>query len=88
MLLDGATGQPVVPNGSMGFRYADSGVGRWNLDLDGVIPALSLRDAEVAAEPVEVLLPCFDAPDGTGSVLRRGVPAAASAATWSPRSST
>ena len=36
VLLDGATGQPVVPNGSMGFRYADSGKGRWNLDLEGV----------------------------------------------------
>ena len=23
VLLDGATGEPVVPNGSMGFRYAD-----------------------------------------------------------------
>ena len=28
-----------------------------------------------AAEPVEVLLPAFVEPDGTGSVLRRGVPA-------------
>jgi nitrate reductase alpha subunit len=40
VLLDAATGKPVVPNGSMGFRYADSGVGRWNLDLEGVTPAL------------------------------------------------
>ena len=28
VLLDAAAGKPVVPNGSMGFRYADSGVGR------------------------------------------------------------
>src|SRR4051794_36141976 len=73
VLLDDATGQPVVPNGSMGFRYADSGKGRWNLDLDGVSPALTMAGG--AAEPVEVLLPAFVAPDGTGSVLRRGVPA-------------
>src|SRR6188472_4554531 len=46
VLLDAATGKPVVPNGSMGFRYADSGVGRWNLDLEGVKPALSIRDVD------------------------------------------
>ncbi|BDZ54137.1 nitrate reductase subunit alpha [Agromyces marinus] len=76
VLLAAATGEPVVPNGSMGFRYAESGVGRWNLDLDGTVPALSVRDAKIAAEDVEVQLPRFDAPDGSGGVLRRGVPAA------------
>jgi nitrate reductase alpha subunit len=73
VLLDTATGKPVVPNGSMGFRYADSGVGRWNLDLQGVTPALSIRDVD-DDEVVQVLLPCFEAADGSGSVLRRGVP--------------
>ncbi|HEX5906593.1 MAG TPA: molybdopterin-dependent oxidoreductase, partial [Propionibacteriaceae bacterium] len=73
VLLDAATGKPVVPNGSMGFRYADSGVGRWNLDLEGITPALSIRDVD-DDEVVEVLLPCFEAADGSGSVIRRGVP--------------
>ena len=73
MLLDAASGKPVVPNGSMGFRYAESGVGRWNLDLEGITPALSIRDVD-DDEVVEVLLPCFEAADGSGSVLRRGVP--------------
>src|SRR5262245_9564910 len=73
VLLNGATGQPVVPNGSMGFRYADSGVGKWNLDLEGVSPALTL--AGEGSESVEVLLPAFVDADGSGSVLRRGVPA-------------
>ena len=73
VLLDEATGQPAVPNGSMGFRYADSGKGRWNLDLEGVTPALTMDG--LVAENVEVLLPAFVEPDGTGSVLRRGVPA-------------
>jgi nitrate reductase alpha subunit len=73
VLLDENTGAPVVPNGSIGFRYAESGRGRWNLDLDGVVPALTM--AGDGASPTEVLLPAFDAPDGTGSVLRRGVPA-------------
>jgi Molybdopterin oxidoreductase len=65
VLLDAASGKPVVPNGSMGFRYAESGVGRWNLDLEGIIPALSIRDVD-DDEVVEVLLPCFEAADGSG----------------------
>jgi nitrate reductase / nitrite oxidoreductase, alpha subunit len=73
VLLDAASGKPVVPNGSMGFRYAESGVGRWNLDLEGITPALSIRDVD-DDEVVEVLLPCFEAANGAGSVLRRGVP--------------
>lgn len=70
---DEARDEPVVPNGSMGFRYADSGAGRWNLDLGGAQPALSLMSD--AAEFVEVAFPVFDAPDGSGAVVRRGVPA-------------
>jgi nitrate reductase / nitrite oxidoreductase, alpha subunit len=78
VLVDGRTGQPVVPNGSLGFRHAESGRGRWNLDLQGVAPRLSLYGGEPdlpGARDVEVLLPCFDDPGGTGRVLRRGVPA-------------
>src|SRR5262249_25473004 len=32
VVLD-ADGTPVVPNGSLGFRYGDAGVGKWNLDM-------------------------------------------------------
>lgn len=74
VLLDSATAQPVVPNGSMGFRHGESGEGRWNLDLGDLVPALSVRDVDADAATVEVLLPAFGAPDGTGEVLRRGVP--------------
>lgn len=78
VLMDGATGQPVVPNGSMGFRYAESGKGRWNLDLEGVSPMLTLAGVSTGSttevENVEVLLPAFTEADGNGSVLRRGVP--------------
>ncbi|MGQ0480256.1 MAG: nitrate reductase subunit alpha [Pseudonocardia sp.] len=70
VLIDGRTGEPVVPNGSMGHRYTDAGVGRWNLDLGGVAPRLTL----LGDRATEVLLPRFDALDGTGGVLRRGVP--------------
>ncbi|MEV0839121.1 nitrate reductase subunit alpha [Actinocatenispora sera] len=69
VLLDSATGEPVVPNGSLGFRFADSGVGKWNLDLGDTKPMLSMSGP--GTQSVEVLLPRFDA-DG---VLRRGVPA-------------
>src|SRR5665648_771783 len=40
VLLDEATGEPVVPNGSLGFRYGEEGEGRWNLDLGDVVPCL------------------------------------------------
>ncbi|RIQ18823.1 nitrate reductase subunit alpha [Jiangella rhizosphaerae] len=73
VVLDEATGELRVPNGSIGFRYAESGKGRWNLDLHGITPALTMQGDD--AENVEVLLPAFTNPDGSGDVLRRGVPA-------------
>ncbi|MDI2127882.1 nitrate reductase subunit alpha [Yinghuangia seranimata] len=79
VVLNAATGLPAVPNGSLGFRWTESGAGKWNLDLDGVTPHLSLYGQEFAA-PTEVLLPRFDTEGGThgqgrGDVVRRGVPA-------------
>ncbi|MFB4279380.1 nitrate reductase subunit alpha [Nonomuraea sp. MTCD27] len=64
-VLMAETGEPVVPNGSAGFRWTDSGLGRWNLNLDSP-PKLTLYGAEAA----EVLLPRFDG----GHSVRRGVP--------------
>ncbi len=72
VLLDARSDEPVVPNGSLGHRFGDSGVGRWNLDLRNVDPKLSLLDT--AARPVQVRLPRFDAPDGSASSISRGVP--------------
>ncbi len=74
VLVDGRTGDPVVPNGSLGFRHTESGKGRWNLDLEGVAPQLTLLADPQGEAPVEVLLPRFDTPDGHGEVLHRGVP--------------
>ncbi|WP_169733909.1 nitrate reductase subunit alpha [Crossiella equi] len=70
VLLDGASGEPVVPNGSLGFRWLDE-PGRWNLDLAGVEPELSMFGT---GESAEVTLPRFDDPSGTGATMRRGVP--------------
>ena len=73
VFVDGRSGEPVVPGGSLGFRYTEQGMGRWNLDLEGAVPALTLLGD--AAQPVEVALPGFDTPNGTGRALHRGVPA-------------
>ncbi|NUO99373.1 MAG: nitrate reductase subunit alpha [Nonomuraea sp.] len=67
-VLMAESGEPVVPNGSIGFRWTDSGEGRWNLDLDAD-PKLTLYGGETA----QLLLPRFDA---GGPPLRRGVPVA------------
>lgn len=74
VVLDEKTGDAAVPNGSLGFRFSESGEGRWNLDLGEIAPALTLLDRD-GTDNVEILLPAFDAPDGSGSILRRGVPA-------------
>ena len=74
VVLDERTGEPTVPTGSVGHRYADGDEGRWNLRLDGVEPALSLL--ERGGEAVAVDLPRFDVGETEGgSVMRRGVPA-------------
>ncbi|NUW39427.1 nitrate reductase subunit alpha [Nonomuraea rhodomycinica] len=73
VFLDERTGAAHVPNGTLGHRWGQEGEGRWNLDLDGAEPALTLLDRSGRA--VEVDLPRFDegATEG-GSVMRRGVP--------------
>ncbi|MBO0693750.1 MAG: nitrate reductase subunit alpha, partial [Acidimicrobiaceae bacterium] len=74
VVLDEESGEPVVPQGSLGFRWAESGMGRWNLDLGDTRPALSLYGRPGGAA-VELDLPRFDVGDGDGGgVLRRGVP--------------
>ena len=72
VLLDSATGEPVVPNGSLGFRFGEEGAGRWNLDLGEVDPLLSAVGPGAESVPLE--LPRFDAPDGSADVVHRGVP--------------
>jgi nitrate reductase / nitrite oxidoreductase, alpha subunit len=74
VLVDEATGEPVVPGGSLGFRWGAEGEGRWNLELGDVTPALSLLGSH--DELVEVALPRFDeGPTGGGVAMLRGVPA-------------
>jgi len=78
VLIDSATGRPHVPNGSLGHRFNESGKGKWNLDLEGVDPALSFFGSN-NSETAEVLLPRFDIgqeKNEQGGILSRGVPAA------------
>lgn len=72
VLIDSATGKPVIPNGSLGHRYGEAGVGSWNLELGDVDPVLSLLDT--ATESVVVRMPRFDTPDGAAADLPRGIP--------------
>jgi nitrate reductase alpha subunit len=74
MMLNESTGEPFAPNGTLGFRYGGAGLGRWNLDLGGVDPVLTLYGRHSDVVPVD--LPRFDtgAAEG-GGVVRRGVPA-------------
>ncbi|WP_198598174.1 nitrate reductase subunit alpha [Blastococcus atacamensis] len=73
VLVDEATDELVVPNGSLGHRWGADGAGRWNLDLDGVVPALGLLGR--TGETVEIDLARFDegATEG-GTTITRGVP--------------
>ncbi|MFE0382598.1 nitrate reductase subunit alpha [Streptomyces bungoensis] len=68
VLLDAASGRPVVPNGTLGDRWSKRGEGRWNLDLGDVEPELTLY--RPGGDAVRVLLARFDGePPGV-----RGVP--------------
>ncbi len=72
-LIDDATGDLVVPGGSLGHRFGAEGEGRWNLELGDVRPRMSLY-AGAGGEAVEVQLPRFDALDGQATSTPRGVP--------------
>ncbi|GAD83585.1 nitrate reductase subunit alpha [Nocardia asteroides NBRC 15531] len=75
VFVDGVTGAPVVPHGSLGFRYGPDGVGKWNLDLGELVPTLTVAEAgEAAGQAAEVTLPRFDTVDGHGETMARGVP--------------
>lgn len=76
VMLDSSTGKTFIPNGSLGHRYNDSSMGKWNLDLEGIDPALSVY-GNSSASTAAVLMPRFDMGQNeseSGGVLRRGVP--------------
>ena len=89
VLLDAATGEPVVPQrlARLPLRRGRAS-GKWNLDLGEIDPLLSAAGGDRDARS-RSLLPRFDAPDGTAArAARAACRCAGSAATWSPPCST
>ena len=74
VLLDGRTGEAVVPNGTLGHRFGETGEGHWNLDLHGVDALLRLNTELGDAETARVVLPLFDDVDGTPSETVATIP--------------
>ncbi len=79
VMLDVAADKITVPNGTVADRWTEDGMGRWNLDLEDIDPAISLHGvthAGAAAMGVEIQMPRFDIGDTEGgSAIQRGVPA-------------
>ncbi len=75
VLIDARPASPSSPTAPLGHRYGEAGVGKWNLELGDVDPALSLL--ETATESVLVRMPRFDTPDGAArrpAARRAGAP--------------
>ncbi len=73
VMLDSATGEPFVPNGTLADHFTEAGKGKWNLELGGVDPLLSMHGRRAEAVPVD--LPRFDVGETEGgAVTHRGVP--------------
>lgn len=71
-VIDATTGELTVLNGSIGDRFGDEGLGKWNLELGDTDPLLTLHGTSDGA--VEVELPRFDGADGKVAHEVRGVP--------------
>ena len=63
-----SSGEIFVPNGTIGDRHSEAGVGKWNLDLEGKDPKITFYNE---GENHEIFLPRFDK---DGEVINRGVP--------------
>ena len=80
VLFDEATGRPVVPNGSMGFRYAESRRGQVEPRPRGRRPGAVARGEVLRGERRGAAAVLRGRRTATGSVLRRGVPGPARSA--------
>jgi nitrate reductase alpha subunit len=68
VLIDSTTNEIFVPNGTIGDRHTESGMGKWNLDLEGRDPLITFYDDQ---KYTEISLPRFD---DASKVIQRGVP--------------
>jgi nitrate reductase alpha subunit len=74
VVVDSASGELHVPKGTIGDRWGEDGAGRWNLELDGVEPLLSLHGRGDENVAVDVSVFGGDGPHES-TVVTRGVPA-------------
>lgn len=68
VMVDSANNEVFIPNGTMGDRHTEAGIGKWNLDLEGHDPKLSFYDG---GDFKAISLPRFDE---KGEIINRGVP--------------
>jgi len=73
-MLDEQSGEVFVPNGSIGDRWGEQGVGRWNLELGDAVPALTMLGRHDEAVPLAVTVFGTEGPRHT-HLETRGVPA-------------
>ena len=88
VLLDEATGEPVVPNGSMGFRYAESGVGPLEPRPRGRHPGAVAARTPGGRRRSRCCCRPSPRPTAPGRCCAAACRPAGSAGTWSPRCST
>ncbi len=62
------SGEVFIPNGTIGDRHTEAGMGKWNLDLEGKDPKITFYNE---GENREIFLPRFDK---DSEVISRGVP--------------
>ena len=68
VLIDQDSDEIFIPNGTIGDRHTEAGLGKWNLDLDGRNPLITFYEN---GEFSEISLPRFDE---KGAIINRGVP--------------
>ena len=89
VLIDDVTGEPTVPNGTLGDRFTESGMGRWNLDLGSIDPQLTLpRTGEAPFDTAPSTCRASTTPAAQAACCAAGCRSARSAGGWSPPSST
>jgi nitrate reductase alpha subunit len=57
VMVDSSNGEVFIPNGTIGDRHTEAGLGKWNLDLQGKDPKLTFINE---GENKQISLPRFD----------------------------
>ena len=68
VFFDKNSDQVISPNGTIGDRHSEAGIGKWNLDLGSHNPMLTFYPGGLFKE---IAMPRFDQPN---EIIKRGVP--------------